>query len=382
MTENSIRVLGISGSLRRASHNTATLVAAQALAPARMTIDIESLAGVPMFNEDTESAGSPPAVIRLAQRVAAADALLLATPEYNHSYSAPIKNALDWLSRTPTGAPPGQHVLSGKPVALLGASTGRSGSGRAQLHLRQVLSYLNMLPINQPEVLIDSAKNKFADDGSLHDAPTRKYITMLLDRLAAWVDKLAQQDHVVDLSSVAVPTAHIARAGTGPSYTMAGDSYIIKAAAHNTGGAYAAFEFFVPPGGGPPPHLHEREYEGFYILEGELAFYVGADRTRVNATAGDFVAAPLGVIHQFKNETSFAARAFVIAAPAGVEDYFAAAGTPMPDGSTQSVSPTAEDLARLIDLAPRWGMQIFATPADIDEQQTSAPAAASGTAPR
>ncbi|PBD10409.1 cupin, partial [Mycobacterium avium subsp. hominissuis] len=114
-------------------------------------------------------------------------------------------------------------------------------------------------------------------------------------------------------------------------------------------------EFFVPPGGGPPPHLHEREYEGFYILEGELTFYVGANRTRVDATAGDFVAAPLGVIHQFKNETAYPARTFVIAAPAGVESYFAAAGTPMPDGSTQTVAPTAEDLARLIDLAPRWG---------------------------
>ncbi|WP_139813842.1 NAD(P)H-dependent oxidoreductase [Mycobacterium simiae] len=372
MTENNIRVLALSGSLRRASYNTAALVAAQELAPTRMTIEIESLAAMPMFDEDTESAGSLPAVTRLAQRVAAADALLIATPEYNHSYSAPIKNALDWLSRTPIGAPPGQHVLAGKPVALLGASTGRSGSGRAQLHLRQVLSYLDMLPVNQPEVLIDSAKNKFSDDGSLHDEPTRRFITMLLDRLAAWVDKLGEQEPVIDMSSVAVPTAHIARAGTGPSYTMAGDSYIIKAAANNTGGAYAAFEFFVPPGGGPPPHLHEREYEGFYILEGELTFYVGANRTRVDATAGDFVAAPLGVIHQFKNETASPARAFVIAAPAGVESYFAAAGTPMPDGSTQTVAPTAEDLARLIDLAPRWGMQIFATPPEIDQQRASA----------
>ncbi len=360
-----LRVLALSGSLRRGSYNTAALRAAQELAPNGMTIDIVDIAAIPMFDQDVEQTGWPYTALDLAANVTRADALLIASTEYNHSFSAPIKNALDWLSRTPPGASAGQYVLARKPVAVLGASTGRSGSGRAQLHLRQVLGYLDMLPVNQPEVLIDHASVKFDGDGHLTDARTRVVIRTLLEGLDSWTRLVGGGEHPIQLARTGADVVHVRRAGSGPSYAVAGDNYIIKAGTADTGGTYAAFEFFVPPGGGPPPHTHYREFEGFYILEGELTFYVGVERLRMTAAAGDFVAAPLGVVHQFSNESSTApARAFVIAAPAGVEEFFAAAGQPMPDGSQETHPATADEIARLVDLGPQYGISIEQADAD------------------
>lgn len=186
-----LRVLAMSGSLRAGSYNTAALRAARELAPVGMVVEIADLGGLPLFNEDVEAADWPPAALDLARRAASADALLLATPEYNHSFSGALKNALDWLSRSPPGFPSKTEVLAGKPVALLGTSSGRSGSGRAQLHLRQVLSYLNLHAVNRPEVLIDRADQKFDATGRLTDEPTRAVLKSLLDALAAlsrWPD--------------------------------------------------------------------------------------------------------------------------------------------------------------------------------------------------
>lgn len=194
-----LRVLALSGSLRRGSYNTATLRAAQELAPDGMTIDIAGIAAIPMFDQDVEHAGWPSTAVDLAADVTRADALLIATPEYNHSFSAPIKNALDWLSRTPPGAAAGQYVLARKPVALLGASSGRSGTGRAQLHLRQVFAYLDMLPVNQPEVLIDNAASRFDADGKLTDAPTGDFIRSLLERLDSWTRLVGGGEHPIQL---------------------------------------------------------------------------------------------------------------------------------------------------------------------------------------
>ncbi len=186
-----VHVLALSGSLRAGSYNTAALRAAAELAPAGMTVEIADLGNLPLFNGDVERAGWPPAALDLARRVAAADALLIATPEYNHSFSAAVKNALDWLSRSAPGMPPKTEVLAGKPVALLGAASGRSGTGRAQLHLRQVFAYLDMHPVNRPEVLIDHAAQKFGAGGRLTDEPTRAVIRALLGALAAWCRLLA-----------------------------------------------------------------------------------------------------------------------------------------------------------------------------------------------
>ncbi|MBX9640119.1 MAG: NAD(P)H-dependent oxidoreductase [Mycobacteriaceae bacterium] len=231
-----LRVLALSGSLRRGSYNTAALRAAQELAPNGMTIDIVDIAAIPMFDQDVEQTGWPYTALDLAANVTRADALLIASTEYNHSFSAPIKNALDWLSRTPPGASAGQYVLARKPVAVLGASTGRSGSGRAQLHLRQVLGYLDMLPVNQPEVLIDHASVKFDGDGHLTDARTRVVIRTLLEGLDSWTRLVGGGEHPIQLARTGADVVHVRRAGSGPSYAVAGDNYIIKAGTADTGG--------------------------------------------------------------------------------------------------------------------------------------------------
>ena len=190
-----LRVLALSGSLRAASYNTAALRAAAELAPDGMTVELADLGGLPLFNEDVERAGWPAAALDLARRAAAADALLVASPEYNHSFSGALKNALDWLSRSPPGFPPKTEVLAGKAVALLGASSGRSGTGRSQLHLRQVFAYLDLHAVNRPEVLIDHAAQKFDAAGRLIDEPTRAVLTSLLDALAAWCRRIGTAGH-------------------------------------------------------------------------------------------------------------------------------------------------------------------------------------------
>jgi len=131
-TYNPIQVLGISGSLRRDSYNTALLRAAAELMPPEMTLEIFDLSHLPMFNQDSEKP-FPDAVVELRTKLAQADALLIATPEYNGSISGALKNAIDWASRSP------KQPLNGKPTAIIGISTGNFGTLRAQLHLRQIL---------------------------------------------------------------------------------------------------------------------------------------------------------------------------------------------------------------------------------------------------
>jgi len=179
----SIHVLGFSGSLRRGSYNSAALRAALELLPDGMTLDLFDLAPIPLYNEDARAAGLPQPVQEFRNRLSAADALLIATPEYNYSIPGVLKNALDWASRPP------DVPLNGKPVAIMGATTGNYGTVRAQLHLRQVCVYANMLPINKPEVLITRAQDKF-QNGCLVDDPTRGVIRELLEALAAWTRRL------------------------------------------------------------------------------------------------------------------------------------------------------------------------------------------------
>lgn len=179
-----LTVLGIPGSLRRASLNRALLRAAVSLAPAGMTVEIADLAAIPLYNFDDETA-PPASVIDFKRRVRSADAVLIATPEYNYSVPGVLKNAIDWAAR-----PYGDSAWEGKPVALMGASVSSVGSARAQYHLRQSLTALNCYTLNRPEVLVGQADRKFDASGELTDEKTREMISRLLAALAAWTRKL------------------------------------------------------------------------------------------------------------------------------------------------------------------------------------------------
>jgi chromate reductase, NAD(P)H dehydrogenase (quinone) len=179
-----IKILGIAGSLRRASYNRAALREAQQLVPGDASLETFELNGIPGFNEDEER--NPPArVVELKARVRAADAVLFVTPEYNYSMPGVLKNAIDWGSR-----PYGDSAWTGKPVAVMGASVGVFGTARAQYHLRQSFVFLNMYPLNQPEVMIANAAQKFDADGKLTDEKAKELIGRLLQNLVAWARKL------------------------------------------------------------------------------------------------------------------------------------------------------------------------------------------------
>jgi chromate reductase len=179
-----MRVLGVSGSLRKASFNSAALRAAQGLAPAGMTIDIAEIGDIPLYNEDVRSAGLPPSVERFRAEIAGADALLVVSPEYNFSIPGVLKNAIDWASRPP------DQPFNEKPVAIMGASGGPLGTARAQYDLRKVLYGLNAFVLNKPEVFIREAGTKFDAAGNLTDATTKEFIGKLLVSLAAWTERV------------------------------------------------------------------------------------------------------------------------------------------------------------------------------------------------
>ncbi len=182
-----VRILGIVGSLRRGSYNRAALRAAIALVPDGATLETFDLEGIPGFNQDEER--NPPAkIVEFKQRIRAADALLFVTPEYNYSVPGVLKNAIDWASR-----PYGDSAWSGKSAAIMGASVGATGTARAQYHLRQIFVYLNILPINQPEVMIGNAAERFDAAGNLTDAATKQHIQQLLQALVEWTRRIRPQ---------------------------------------------------------------------------------------------------------------------------------------------------------------------------------------------
>ncbi|HEY8460428.1 MAG TPA: NAD(P)H-dependent oxidoreductase [Blastocatellia bacterium] len=177
---NPLRILGIAGSLRRESYNRAALRAATQLAPADAALEIFELDGIPGFNQDDEL--NPPAkVVELKKRIREADAILFVTPEYNYSVPGVLKNAIDWASR-----PFGDSAWDGKPVAIMGASIGATGTARAQYHLRQTFVFLNMYPINRPEVMIGNAAQRFDAQGNLTDETSKDLIRQLLQNLVTW----------------------------------------------------------------------------------------------------------------------------------------------------------------------------------------------------
>ncbi len=181
-----MKVLAISGSLRKASYNTLALKAAQELAPAGMEIIIyQGLAAIPPYDDDVRTgSGYPAPVAELRAAVKAADALLIASPEYNFSVPGVLKNAIDWVSRPP------EQAFDGKPAAVMGAATGLFGTARAQYELRKILSGLNAHLLNKPEVMISQAATRFDAAGRLVDETSRGLVAQLLVALQAWTTRL------------------------------------------------------------------------------------------------------------------------------------------------------------------------------------------------
>ncbi|HEX9580663.1 MAG TPA: NAD(P)H-dependent oxidoreductase [Gemmatimonadales bacterium] len=180
-----LHVLGFAGSLRAGSFNRALLRAAVQLAPEVIEIEIFDLGPLPLYNGDLEASGFPEPVRHFHERIKAADALLIASTEYNFSVSGVLKNAIDWASRPPTASP-----LAGKPAALMGASTSRMGTVRSQLHLRQILGSTDTLVLTSPYVHVSQPRDKFDADGRLTDEVTRKQVTALLEEVVAWTRRL------------------------------------------------------------------------------------------------------------------------------------------------------------------------------------------------
>ncbi|SRR6266568_2544103 len=177
-----LRLVGIAGSLRRASYNRAALRVAQDLVPSGTRLDSVDLAEIPVYNEDLRIDGDfPPPVAEFRRRIGEADGLLIVTPEYNYSIPGPLKNAIDWASRPP------DQPFDGKPIAIMGASPSMLGTARAQYHLRQCFVYLNGMVLNRPEVMIAAAHGKFDEQGRLLDDKARQLIGDLVAALVAAV---------------------------------------------------------------------------------------------------------------------------------------------------------------------------------------------------
>jgi chromate reductase len=180
-----MKILGIPGSLRKASFNRMALNAAKSLLPAGTSMEIFDLEGIPVYNQDLD-ASAPARVVEFKKAIRAADAVLISTAEYNYSVPGVLKNAIDWASR-----PYGDSAWKGKPVAIMGASVGNLGTARAQYHLRQSFVFLDMPAVNQPEVMIGAAASKFDAAGNLTDEMSKKLIGQLLAALAALAKKQA-----------------------------------------------------------------------------------------------------------------------------------------------------------------------------------------------
>jgi chromate reductase len=179
-----MNILGISGSLRKASWNTAALRAVAELLPAGTSLTIAEIGDLPLVNQDLEQDGKFPATVeRLRAEIAAADALIFATPEYNASIPAPLKNAIDWASRPPS-------ALANKPAAIIGVSPGALGTARGQYPLRQTLGVLTVQLMGQPEVFIGGAGAKFGADGALTDAGTREFLVKAVTAFIAFAARV------------------------------------------------------------------------------------------------------------------------------------------------------------------------------------------------
>ena len=181
-----LQFLGICGSLRKGSFNRMALDVAIAQRPPGVEVTVADIAQIPLYDEDVRAQGFPPPVETLRRQIKAADAIVFACPEYNYSMSGVMKNAIDWASRPP------DQPFAGKPCAILGAAAGMAGSARAQGDLRRSMVFLDMHPINKPEVLIGQAQTKFEADGTLKDEVARNLIRDMMANLAAWARQLGK----------------------------------------------------------------------------------------------------------------------------------------------------------------------------------------------
>jgi chromate reductase len=188
--DRKIHILGFAGSLRKQSYNRALLSAAHEMVPEEATLEIFDLEGIAPFNQDLENA--PPQKVKdFKARIRAADAILIVTPEYNYSIPGVLKNAIDWASR-----PYAENAFDSKPVAVMGASIGMLGTARAQYDLRRSFVFLNMFPLNQPEVMVPFAQDKIDSKGRVTDEKTRKKIRELLESLVAWARRVKREEAI------------------------------------------------------------------------------------------------------------------------------------------------------------------------------------------
>jgi len=186
--DKKVHIFGFAGSLRKQSYNRSLLSAATEMVPDNATLEVFDLEGIPPFNQDLEQ--QPPEKVKeFKAKIRAANAILIVTPEYNYSIPGVLKNAIDWASR-----PYGDNAFDGKPVAVMGASPGMTGTARAQYHLRQTFVFLNMCPLNRPEVMVSSANEKIDENGKVKDEKTRKKIRELLEGLVAWTKRMELGD--------------------------------------------------------------------------------------------------------------------------------------------------------------------------------------------
>jgi chromate reductase, NAD(P)H dehydrogenase (quinone) len=185
--DDRIKILGFAGSLRKDSYNKAILRAARGFAPENAEIEIFDLEGIPPYDQDLDYQ-MPARVKEFKEKIRKADAILIATPEYNYSVPGVLKNAIDWASR-----PIGDNSFAGKPVAAMSASIGMLGGARAQYHLRQMFVYIDMLPVNRPEVMVPFAADKIDEKGNVSDEKTREKIKELVESLVTWTKRLRCQ---------------------------------------------------------------------------------------------------------------------------------------------------------------------------------------------
>ncbi len=192
MSMDKVKILGFAGSLRKGSFNRALLNAAAEVCPKEAELETFDLEGIPLFNQDLE--GSPhPKVKEFKARIRAADSLLIATPEYNYSIPGVLKNAIDAASR-----PYGDSAFAGKPVGIMGASIGMMGTARAQYHLRQCCVFLDMHPMNQPELMVPFAQEKIDEKaGNVTDRKTREKIEEFMKALIVWTLRVKPLEKLV-----------------------------------------------------------------------------------------------------------------------------------------------------------------------------------------
>lgn len=178
-----MKIIGISGSLRKASYNSALLRTLVSLHPPGMEIEIVRLNGIPVYDGDDEKAtGKPPAILEIDRKIRASDGVIIVTPEYNFSIPGGLKNALDWISR-------GSSPLKWKRLGIMGASDGPIGTARSQYHLRQTLQAHEAIVMPRPEIFVGNASKKFDENGKLTDEDTAQRLQKWLAAFADWVEK-------------------------------------------------------------------------------------------------------------------------------------------------------------------------------------------------